>query len=158
MKIIAYRIPRILLALTVCVCVLQALAATAPLSAPARADLPPRPTPTPVVGGAIQLQVQFPQTLAHPWQELWTVVQWQDRQGHWHDVQGWQGTLDEAVVEDGQPLGHKTWWVGAGDLGKGPFRWLVQRNTGGRVLATSAPFDLPGYNKATVTVEVTLAP
>ena len=74
-------------------------------------------------------------------------------------MQGWQGTLDRVEAEDGSDVvGYKTWWVGEDDLGKGPFRWLVYQSEGGRLLATSEPFDLPGSGGATVVVEVSLAP
>jgi len=89
-----------------------------------------------------------------PWQDLWTLVQWQDDKGAWYDVEGWQGTLDE--VQDG--AGRKTWWVAKSDKGKGPFRWRVYRGQGGWLLATSEPFYLPGLNGGTVTVEVSLEP
>lgn len=135
---------------------------------PVLADLPPRPTPDSLpgpahkkalAGGWIELQVQFPATTSYPRQGLWTVVQWQDEWGHWRDVQGWQGTLDEVEADGGSDVvGWKKWWVDKEDLGKGPFRWQVYQSKGGRALATSAPFDLPGSSGATVVVEVSLAP
>jgi hypothetical protein len=131
--------------------------------------LPPRPeVPSPsddvdVESSAqaqIQLQVLFPDSwpwqTTH-WQDLWTVVQWQDPMGTWHDVEGWRGTLDEVKSsEDGAVTGYKTWWVGGEHMGEGPFRWLVYRSKGGQVLATSESFDLPGVDKATLVVEVLL--
>jgi hypothetical protein len=97
----------------------------------------------------------FPEALSYSWQELWTVVQWQDPYTEvWHDVEGWQGTLDG--VTDG--LGKKTWWVASRDLDTGPFRWRVYRSEGGTLLATSEPFNLPGAVGAAVTVEVALTP
>src|SRR5688572_16967693 len=33
----------------------------------------------------------------------WTVVQWADPLGGWHDVEGWRGDLDEGE--------QKVWWV-----------------------------------------------
>jgi hypothetical protein len=133
---------------------------------PAQAALPPRPTvgspagPAPA-GGAIVLCARFPE--AWPWdevhwQDLWTVVQWQDpHTGIWHDVGGWQGTPDGVEVEDGTVIGQKTWWVAEEDFGSGPFRWVVYRGQGGTRLATSEPFDLPGFNREVVQVEVSLA-
>jgi len=50
----------------------------------------------------------------------WSVVQWQDSAGNWHDVEGWRGTLDST--------GYIRWWVAARDFGTGPFRWVI---TGG---------------------------
>jgi hypothetical protein len=140
---------------------------------PALADLPPRPTPQPtqppppapsgLAGGSVELRVQFSETWARDglaWQDLWTVVQWQDPStGAWRDVEGWQGGLDAVEVgEGGAVVGHKGWWVAQGDLGSGPFRWQVYQSRTGRLLGTSEPFDLPGSSGATATVEVTLAP
>jgi hypothetical protein len=66
----------------------------------------------------------------------WTVVQWQDGLGGWHDVEGWRGDLDE-----GQ---QKVWWVLSKDFNTGPFRWVVYDKRGGRVWSTSKAFTLPG--------------
>ncbi len=67
---------------------------------------------------------------------VWTVVQWQDSSGGWHNVDGWQGTLDVA--------GRRRWWVAAKDFGTGPFRWLVTKGQkSASVLGTSSPFNLP---------------
>jgi hypothetical protein len=79
---------------------------------------------------------------------LWTVVQWQDSSGNWRTVEGWQGT----TYEDN----HVLWWVSHADLGKGPFRWMVSRSLGGVWLGNSQSFNLPGYDGATVKVEVVL--
>ncbi|MBN1814562.1 MAG: hypothetical protein JXA14_22170 [Anaerolineae bacterium] len=130
-------------------------------------SLPPRPTlpsepPPGATGSAIELRAQFPP--AWPWnetdwQDLWTIVQWQGNEGNWHNVEGWQGTFDMVKVdEDGEVMGQKTWWVGASDLGKGPFRWQVYRGKGGMLVATSEPFDLPDATGLGVTIEVVLAP
>ena len=80
---------------------------------PAEAStLPPRPTvePTPapteppadtpsdssrVESSQIVLKVDVWELEAvDSWQALWTVVQWQDGRGRWHDVTGWRGHLD----------------------------------------------------------------
>jgi hypothetical protein len=124
--------------------------------------LPPRPTPVQPVPGFtgefIELFVRFPQ--AWPWkgthwQNLWTVVQWQDDRGVWHDVEGWQGAPDEVVTgEDGMVVGHKTWWVANDDLGKGPFRWQIYRDKQGAPVGTSETFDLPSQRRVSTTVEV----
>jgi len=133
------------------------------------AQLPPRPdTPAPVAkpapsaarGAFIELRAEFP--AAWPWEtshwrDLQTVVQWQDPWGMWHDVEGWQGTLDGVEVgEDGAVVGLKLWWVGGADLGTGPFRWRVTHGQGGRLLGTSEPFGLPSAANTTLTVEVSL--
>jgi hypothetical protein len=133
--------------------------------------LPPRPTPQPTVapaplpgvaGTPIELRVEFPHAwpwTSVGWQDLWTVVQWQDARGAWHGVEGWQGTLDDVVSgEGGAIVGRKGWWVAQADLGKGPFRWIVSRGKGGQTLATSPPFYLPGTNGVGVTVQVSLVP
>jgi hypothetical protein len=134
----------------------------------AQADLPPRPTAQaqpqapsrPPVGAQIELRVQFPAdwpwASAH-WQDLWTVVQWQDAGGDWHAVEGWQGGLDGVSVDDaGTVTGHKTWWVAEEDFDSGPFRWVIAQSKDGAPLAASAPFDLPSVNRATATVTVPL--
>jgi len=125
--------------------------------------LPPRPTPVQpaprFTGGFIELRVRFPQ--AWPWkgthwQNLWTVVQWQDDRGVWHGVEGWQGSLDEVVTgEDGTVVGHKAWWVANDDLGKGSFRWQICRDRQGAPVGTSETFDLPSQRRVRTTVEVT---
>ena len=114
--------------------------------------LPGRPTPEPDTrtdstsrtsdGGFIELQVQLNQVwtpMEQPWQELWTVVQWQDHIGGWQNVEGWQGSLDEV---DGD-VGRKVGWVDDDDLGAGPFRWAVYQGRGGEVLIRSESFHLP---------------
>ena len=136
------------------------------LAQPALADLPPRPTPTPVPKAPaapsapdnwIELHVRFPSTWPWstlPWDQVWTVVQWQDARGNWHTVEGWQGTLDELVKFDGV----KTWWVYRSDWGKGPFRWLVYERRGGRLLAQSTAFKLPSAQDQKIKVEVSPEP
>jgi hypothetical protein len=94
-----------------------------------------------LVGGYIELRIQSAPA------GLWTVVQWQDRSGFWHDVEGWKGMLDERNL--------KVWWVAKPELGKGPFRWLVLSQN--KVVATSETFYLPHADQ-TVSVEVSLVP
>ena len=148
---------------TIAACTVLTVVLLATLPQPAQA-LPPRPTVppapgegSPAAGAQIQLQAQFPKNwpwqTAH-WQELWTQVQWQDALGAWHDVEGWQGTLDE--VQDG--TGKKTWWVTGSDEGKGPFRWRVYRSKGGWLFTTSEQFYLPAAVGETVRVELSLTP
>lgn len=83
------------------------------------------------------------------WQTLWTLVQWQDHQGNWHDVEGWQGLLDELM----NAQGYKSWWVAPGDLGRGPFRWAIYKSEGGTLLHTSEPFNLPATSGERLTIE-----
>jgi len=129
-----------------------ALALPAAVAAEGMFDLPPRPEPpTPYLpptpapspaprhsaGAHIRLLVA-PEVVgdAAP-SVMWTVVQWEDEAGVWHDVGGWCGHLDDPRA------GAKTWWVSAADYGRGPFRWAILRGEDGPMLATSAPFDLP---------------
>ena len=110
--------------------------------------LPPRPvvlTSTPLpseppVGGYLELRIQAAPV------GLWSIVQWQDRSGGWHDVEGWKGTLDEG--------NRKVWWVARAELGKGPFRWLAF-DLNGKLLGTSKSFYLPHADQ-TVGIEITL--
>jgi len=106
----------------------------------AAADAPER---TPVagtqvvqVGGAISgvaaIELQAPGAPA----SAWTVVQWGDPLGGWHDVEGWRGDLDE-----GQ---QKVWWVLSKDYNTGPFRWVVYAKRDGPVWSISPAFTLPG--------------
>jgi hypothetical protein len=162
----AYRSRFHLSPVAVIVCALLVAVLLQSLTQIARADLPPRPLPQPLspsalhpspTGGFVELRVAFPQTWQSTtgrWQEMWTVVQWQDDKGVWRDVDGWQGTLDE--VQDGQ--GKKVWWVAKADLGKGPFRWVVTQGVGGACLAVSESFYLPIRVGETVPVQVSLAP
>jgi hypothetical protein len=117
---------------------------------------PPRPTPSPPAptsepitlpsGGQIVLHADVADATAG----LWTLMQWQDPYtGEWHDVAGWRGHFNA----DGQV----NWWVGAEDLGDGPFRWLVYNDeTETSLLATSEPFMLPTNAGEMVTVAIDL--
>jgi hypothetical protein len=91
---------------------------------------------------------------------VWTVIQWQDAWGNWHDVEGWRGTLDGvSITESGgdeDVVGLKTWWVAESDLGKGPFRWVIYQNEGGQLIGTSEPFQLPNFNGGATTVTTTV--
>jgi hypothetical protein len=135
---------------------LPSLSLAAPSALPTRPTRWPTATPTatppapalfkPQVGAYIELHVHF----AHVPREVWTRVQWQDYFGAWHDVDGWQGTLD---------AGHqKLWWVADEDLGTGPFRWVVYQEQAGPSLAASEPFYLPDVSGKKVIVDVTLGP
>jgi len=120
----------------------------------AGAGLPPRETPTPAspgedddddagatspVGAYISLQAGGVPAGA------WSVVQWQDSAGNWHEVEGWRGLAANS----------SRWWVHPKDFGRGPFRWLVTTGPAGIVTKISPPFYLPtGANETTlVTVE-----
>ncbi|MCB9446278.1 MAG: hypothetical protein H6669_18780 [Ardenticatenaceae bacterium] len=113
----------------------------------ALAALPPRPAPaTPEkpleTGGYIQLQVEEAPA------DTWTVVQWQDALGDWHDVEGWQGMLDDGRI--------KLWWVAPADFATGPFRWAAYTAPDGEMLGLSAKFSLPGTVKEVIQVELPL--
>lgn len=121
-------------------------------------ELPPRPTtsptavpadPTavpnlPITGAAIQLQ------LSEPLPGAWTVVEWQNQQGAWFEVEGWRGHLDENGATS------KTWWVYPANFGQGPFRWLLYSAEDGRQLAVSDSFELPTRNRQLLTIELAL--
>jgi hypothetical protein len=145
---------------------LTSLVQAAPVDIPPR---PPKPTPQPTsqpapqtipVGALIELHVQFPEEgLEFHWQELWTIVQWQDEFGHWHNVEGWQGTLDEVVGDESrQKEGQKVWWLASDLFGKGLFRWMVYRTRGSELVAESDSFFLPSSANEVVKVEMALAP
>jgi len=89
------------------------------------------------------IELHAPQALAGGW----AVVQWQDRAGIWHDVEGWRGRLDGGV---------ESWWVHPKDFGSGPFRWTVSEQAGGKLLGASQPFSLPA--EANQVLQVTAVP
>lgn len=112
---------------------------------PARAEGPtrvqptplPPPTPTPEQSPSPRkpvatLLLSVPVTTT----QLFSVVQWQDINGGWNDVESWRGAV----------IGGKTiWWVEQKDWGTGPFQWVVYRHeaSGDHVLGVSEPFSLP---------------
>lgn len=138
------------------------------ISPGALAELPPRPTPSPTTPTRTEVKVaglllratypaDWPWTPVH-WRTPWTVVQWQDAAGNWHDVKGWQGPPDLIIPDSsGAMVGLKAWGVAPTDFGTGPFRWIVyaDRDRATR-LATSAAFDLPDHANSTRTVTVPL--
>ncbi|MCP4543570.1 MAG: hypothetical protein GY832_41180 [Chloroflexi bacterium] len=113
---------------------------------------PPKPAPA---GAKIELRVQFPADWPWDelyWQDLWTVVQWQDEKGNWHDVDGWQGnpiaySTGEAIV---------MWWLPDELLGQGPFRWVVYQSQAGQWLTISAVFHLPSLVNQVEEVRVSI--
>ncbi len=110
------------------------------------------PLPATLFGGSIELRL--PGCPAGVWQGLWTVVQWQDGTGAWHDVEGWQGPPEATW----QGVAHSLWKVNAADLGKGPFRWVVLRGRRGQVLVASRPFQLPSRSGDVSRTDVYLSP
>lgn len=145
------------------ICTLLAAVSLPPHTQAAPAG-PPRPTPRPrparapaPIGATIELRLQFSPLWPRaniPWQDLWTVVQWQDGWGNWHDVEGWQGTPDGIVGGEAR----KTWWLSCELVGQGPFRWVTYHARDGEPLATSEPFYLPDAAGQTVRIEVSLEP
>jgi len=132
------------------IALLPALAQAAPSALPPRPTPVSTPTPIPTqpappiapVGGTITLYA----SPVRP--EMWTIIQWQDAWGDWHDVEGWQGTFNE----ESQVI----WWVAPADLDTGPFRWTICESKGGDLLAFSESFYLPASAGRSVRVEVTL--
>ena len=127
--------------------------------------LPPRPsTPTPIplpsaqfpaVTASIELQVRFGSKWywgAVTWQDLRTVVQWQDSLGAWHAVDGWRGALDEFTGGEGR----KVWWVAGKDFGSGPFRWAVTAGQSDQPIAVSNSFNLPAHRNEQMIVAMVL--
>ncbi|GAB4451869.1 MAG: hypothetical protein Kow0031_34420 [Anaerolineae bacterium] len=124
--------------------------------APSRAgnSLPDRNTPTPAsadrdrdrgggpAGAHIELQADtLPAT-------GWSVVEWQDANGDWQLVEGWQATLTGAAIR---------WWVHPKDFGTGPFRWAILDAPGGKLIAASEPFTLPRFPNETLPVSASPA-
>ncbi|HQE93732.1 MAG TPA: hypothetical protein PLH19_02460 [Anaerolineae bacterium] len=128
------------------------LASATPTTLPTITPWPPS-TITSRPGALIWLRVQSETTVPLP-ATLWTVVQWQDAQGDWHDVEGWRGTLDEVAKNEGR----KVWWLPADLFGAGPFRWVVYAPHGGAMLAISPAFYLPTATGQRTMVTVTLSP
>lgn len=85
-------------------------------------------------------------------QGLWTVVQWLDGVGNWHDVDGWEG-VPAGASSNGA---HIAWKVDDSLFGKGPFRWVVEQGSGGAITGASAAFYLPHDPGEIVPVMVTL--
>ena len=139
-------------------CVVLAIASLSPRAQAAPPALPPRPTPLPTLSLRQERMLLYDsriQLIVSPARaKLWTVIQWQDAFGNWHDVEGWRGTLDDVVGSQGEQV----WWVAQADRGAGPFRWLVYDRLGGKLLARSELFNLPTASGQTVRVQVSLAP
>lgn len=111
-------------------------------------SLPPRPpTVTPQsYGGTIILQLLSDVPISS--NELRAVVQWQSVDGTWHNVEGWQGDFNEKL--------QLIWWVAPKDLGKGPFRWIVQDKTNhNEVVVESNSFQLPNRRQEVI-IEISL--
>ena len=109
----------------------------------------PQPTTTPIpptdnsnAGALIFLHVPAPPA------DLETIVQWQDGLGEWHDVEGWQGMLNDSDFI--------VWWVAPRDLGAVWYRWHVY-TADGRISTTSDAFSLPSHPNQTQHILITLS-
>jgi hypothetical protein len=80
------------------------------------------------------------------------MIEWQDGQGNWHDVEGWKAILDEVKGSEGR----KVWYVSSDLFGKGPFCWVICPDPGSEPIATSAPFHMPDAAGETVRVNVSV--
>jgi hypothetical protein len=124
-------------------------------SLPSATASPSAPTPiNPTTRGAnIVLWVELGSTegMEQEWHRLWTVVQWQDACGEWHDVEGWRGTPDG--FSNG--MAWKGWWVSSQHLGQGPFRWLIYPQEGAPAIVSES-FFLPSRTDEMLQVEVLL--
>jgi hypothetical protein len=151
--------------ITLLALLLPAFAQAAPSALPPRPPTPTQPppeTPTqtapaqfPAGMASIELQVRFGSKGAWgtmTWQDLQTVVQWQDKLGDWHAVDGWRGALDEFVNGEG----YKVWWVAEDDFDGGPFRWVVTDGQSDQPMAVSHSFSLPARSNEKVIVEIVL--
>lgn len=122
---------------------LSAGAATSNSTLPTR---PPTATPLPPAGSLIVLSLQATQAVPDT---LWTIIQWQDAQDNWHNVEGWQGNFNERL--------EVVWWVAPEDLDKGPFRWVVyEQQSSDEIVGVSESFNLPSNNKVILEIEITL--
>ncbi len=96
---------------------------------------------TPCGQGSIQLFVPNNPNVT------WVGVQWMDSFGGWHDVPGWQGRLDK----DNANNPFKEWSVFTGQLGQGPFRWVLYTQENGSVVGVSPNFNLPQGGQVVMT-------
>ncbi len=116
-------------------------------------ELPPRPvTPMPIatpipfpVDGALTetnhtgqappntASIELRGTPAQAGQ--FSIVQWQDPQNSWHDVEGWQAAVSAT--------GGVRWDVYPRDFKTGPFRWAVYATRNGKLVWASEAFHLP---------------
>ena len=113
---------------------------------PAPESVPSQPEQS----SAIILEAQSTADLV--WANLWTVIEQQTEDGAWRVVEGWQGAFDTVTAD----AGYKTWDVPPSLFGQGPFRWRVDAERNGQMLATSQPFTLPDREDVRLAVVVTL--
>lgn len=78
----------------------------------------------------------------------WTELEWEDSEGMWRPVDGWQGHTNNGSVR---------WVVAPPQYGHGPFRWQVHTADKERLIMTSGEFFLPAEPLVTVYVELQIA-
>ncbi len=120
---------------------LQAQGSPLPTATPLGTPPPPPPANVyqPPAGGTIILHVYDAPTNG------WTVVQWQDANGGWHDVEGWRSQITDGYVG---------WWVDPANFSSGPFRWLLLDAAQGETVAVSDSFYLPGFVDEVILIEI----
>lgn len=113
------------------------------------AELPPRPTPEiDIVGDDNETGGFIEVVIPDAPDSVWTVVEWQDGEGVWHEVTGWRDGLAD--------VDSRRWWVGPENFGTGPYRWVIYDGPEGTLLATSDWFDMPPQPRALVRAVVNL--
>lgn len=105
-------------------------------------------TPDPL-GGRIILEIPAAENKVVT-EDSWAVVQWYDRSGSAHDVEGWQSPLNYKPHSDSW---RKTWWVTDPNYGEKSFRWAVYADKSkSKLIVSSQRFDLPQNEFQTVFV------
>jgi len=113
---------------------------------PPRTTATPLPIATPIASSVKKTDIPTGAFITLQTQAgTWSVVQWQDANGDWHDVGGWRGSVVDGSVQ---------WWVAQKDFGTGPFRWAVYQFGGGELTAASEAFHLPAGTNDTLDITV----
>ncbi|MBI5879549.1 MAG: hypothetical protein HZB53_18010 [Chloroflexi bacterium] len=160
------RVPFAVLRCAVWLAIVVGILATATSAMAVAPGLPPRPMPGDGDNGddgggggmgsqivlIIHLSTDDTRNLS-AWRALWTIVQWQDGTGQWHDVDNWQG------APKGNPgdAYHQAYAIDERNYGKGPFRWIVRTTKGSTDAAVSQPFNLPRNTSEAVRIDVAVA-
>ena len=120
----------------------QAAAAQEP---PSRPDIPqhPSPRPSPSSSGGSDDDATG-RIVLYTQPDAWTVVQWRDGDGRWHDVEGWRGQASGGTI---------AWKVEEKDFGTGPFHWIAFQPETEKIIGASYPFYLPGAGE-TIRLEI----
>lgn len=118
------------------------------------ADLPPRPVPpsqNELENKGAKLILILPKDSQFT-EDTWTRVEWQNAQGDWKLVDGWQGSPTFRVEQDYWEV---EWWVGQENFSTGPYRWQVFHDQNSRKpLSTSKPFYLPSQQDSVLSVSI----